>query len=300
MRAFGVSKVFGLLLALLFAAQLSSCSGAVYPVMAPPPPPPTAPAPPPPPPPAYGSDETTSGGINPFVNGDVAGSAGPSGPSSAGGVSRTSGSESFDSSPPPPTQIDARDAQIAQEVQGFRPFNVLFNQPTLLPYNKQTLIRFVIASGDIEEAKSEFADTTGAVTTGQAKLGRQVRAQLSGPGDEVQIQIVGTDVRDISTAANTTIDWYVTPKTTDSFKLTLRLYNRVFDGKRWVEVQQPPYVKEFQVSISTSQQLQLLLSEINGWLALLGSSIVALLGLGITRARARFSAKKPDQATPPA
>ena len=299
MRAFGVSKVFGLLLALLFAAVLTSCSAADYPPPAPvvePPPPPPPPAPPPPMA-AYESDETTSGGINPFVYEENARSAGLSRVSSAGGVARTSGAETFDA--PPPAQLDARDAQIAQEVQGFRPFNVLFNQPTLLPYNKQTLIRFVIASGDLEEAKSEFADTTGVVSTGQAKLGRQVRAQLSGPGDEVQIQIVGTDVRDISTAANTTIDWYVTPKATDSFKLTLRLYNRVFDGKRWVEVQQPPYVKEFQVSVSTSQKLQLLLSEINGWLALLGSSIVALMGVGITKARTRFSAKKPYQATPP-
>ena len=189
-----------------------------------------------------------------------------------------------------------QDAQIAREVQAFRPLDVLFNQPTLLPYNQQTLIRFVIASKDLEEAKAEFADTTGAVTTGQAKLGRQVRAQLSGPGDAVQIQLVGADVRDISSAANTTFEWYVTPKTTDPFKLTLRLYNRVFDGTRWVELQQPPYVKEFQVSVSATQKLQLLLSEINGWLALLGSSIVALFGIGLAKLRGKLAAKKPADA----
>lgn len=192
---------------------------------------------------------------------------------------------------PPPS--DARDAQIAREVQGFRPFEVLFNQPTVLPYNQQTLIRFVIASKDAEEAKAEFSDTTGAVTTDQVKLGRQVRAQLTGPGDDVQIQIVGTDVRDISAVANTTFDWYVTPKSTETFKLTLRLFNRVYDGTRWIEVQGPPYVKEFQVSVSNSQKFQLMLSEINGWLALLGSSIVALFGLAFTRLRGRFATKKP-------
>ena len=189
-----------------------------------------------------------------------------------------------------------QDAQIAREVQAFRPLDVLFNQPTLLPYNQQTLIRFVIASKDLEEAKAEFADTTGGVTTGQAKLGRQVRAQLSGPGDAVQIELVGADVRDISSAANTTFEWYVTPKTTDPFKLTLRLYNRVYDGTRWVELQQPPYVKEFQVSVSATQKLQLLLSEINGWLALLGSSIVALFGIGLAKLRSKLAAKKPADA----
>lgn len=177
---------------------------------------------------------------------------------------------------------------------------MLFNQPALLPYNQQTLIRFVIASKDIEDAKAEFADTTGTVTTDQAKLGRQVRAQLSGPGETVEIQMVGSDVRDISSVANTTFEWYVTPKTTDDFKLTLRLYNRVFDGARWVEVQQRPYVREFQVSVSTSQKLKLLMSEINGWLALLGSSIVALLGLFLAKLRARFASKKPAEAVPPA
>lgn len=216
-------------------------------------------------------------------------------PASSGGVTSELGAEA-----PPPLPTDARDAQIAREVQGFRPFDVLFNQPTLLPYSQQTLIRFVIASKDIEEAKAEFADTTGAVTADQAKLGRQVRAQLTGPGEDVQIQIVGTDVRDISAVANTTFDWYVTPRTTETFKLTLRLFNHVFDGTRWIEVQGPPYVKEFQVSVSNTQKIQLLLSEINGWLTLLGSSIVALFGLAFARLRTRFAVKKPASPAPPA
>ncbi|WP_309622169.1 hypothetical protein [Novosphingobium sp.] len=212
----------------------------------------------------------------------------------------TSGGDTVaDSGAPPLLAADARDAQIAKDVQAFRPFDVLFNQPTMLPYNQQTLIRFVIASKDIEEAKAEFGDTSGSVTVDRATLGRQVRAQLTGPGDDVQIQIVGTDVRDISTVANTTFDWYVAPKTTGTFKLTLRLYNRVFDGTRWIEVQGPPYVKEFQVSVSATQKLQLLLSEINGWLALLGSSILALLGLFLTKLRTKFAAKKPAGTAPP-
>ena len=242
-------------------------------------------------------DETTSGGIRPV---ETSGAPRPlpasASPAPAPTASVISG---HDDGAQPQLPTDARDAQIAREVQGFRPFEVLFNQPTLLPYNQQTLIRFVIASKDLEEAKAEFADTIGAVTTGQAKLGRQVRAQLTGPGDDVQIQIVGTDVRDISAVANTTFDWYVTPKSTESFKLTLRLFNRVFDGTRWIEVQGPPYVKEFQVSVSNKQKFQLMLSEINGWLALLGSSIVALFGLAFTRLRARFATKRPVEPAPP-
>ncbi|MFO6447676.1 hypothetical protein ACLBKU_11075 [Erythrobacter sp. NE805] len=166
----------------------------------------------------------------------------------------------------------------------------MFNQPAVLPYNKQTLIRFVIASKDLEEAKAEFADTEGTVVTGRAALGRQVRAQLSGPEGEVQIQLVGTDQRDVSSAANTTFEWYVTPKTTEPFKLTLRLYNRVYDGTRWVELQQPPYVREFVVRVSIAQRLKLLIAEINGWLALAGSSLVALVGLGYKKLRARMVA----------
>ncbi|WP_374531367.1 hypothetical protein [Novosphingobium sp.] len=134
-------------------------------------------------------------------------------------------------------QGDARDAVIAREVSGFRLFDVLFNQPTLLPYRQQTLIRFVVASHDLAQAKAELSDTTGAVQADKAVFGRQVRAELTGPGDDVEIQAVGTAVRDISTVANTTYDWYVTPKTTGTFKLTLRLYNRVYDGNQWIEVQ---------------------------------------------------------------
>lgn len=199
-----------------------------------------------------------------------------------------------------PQVIAPQDVEIAREVQSFRPFDVLFNQPAVLPYNQETLIRFVIASKDLEEAKAEFADTVGTVTTEKALLGRQVRAQLSGPQGDVDIQRVGTDERDVSSAANTSFEWYVTPKTTEPFKLTLRLYNRVYDGTRWVELQQPPYVKEFQVSVSTAQQVKLLLSEVNGWLALLGSSMMALLGLSWKKLRARLAAKEPAKAQPQA
>ena len=169
---------------------------------------------------------------------------------------------------------------------------MFFNQPTQLPYDQPTLIRFVVASKDRDQAKAELEETTGPVKSDQAVLGRQVRAQLSGPGGDVQIQVVGTEVRDISALANTTFDWYVTPKTTGNFKLTLRLYNRVFDGSQWVEVQGQPYVKEFQVSVSNSQRIELLLSRISGWLALLGSSLVALLGFVVTKLRGRYSSKK--------
>jgi hypothetical protein len=199
-----------------------------------------------------------------------------------------------------PASPSAQDEQIAREVASFRPFDVLFNQPNTVPYRKQTLIRFVIASKDLEEAQAEFADTQGTVSAGNATLGRQVRAQLSGPEGDVQIQLVGTDQRDISSAANTTFEWYITPKTTGPFKLTLRLYNRVYDGTRWVELQQPPYVKEFEVSVSAAQRLKLLLAEINGWLALVGSSVIALLTLSFKRLRARFTSEKPGKDKAPA
>jgi hypothetical protein len=246
----------------------------------------------------YEADETTSGGISPFTNPEPARTARPPTASPALVTTRMSGSVAYDA--PPVPILDPREAQIAREKQAFRPVSVLFNQPTLLPYNQQTLIRFVIASADIEEAKGDFGDTTGAVTTTQAKVGRQVRAQLSGPPDAVEIKLVGTDTRDISGAANTTFEWYVTPKTTGTFKLTLRLLNKVYDGKDTIELEQPAVVKEFQVSVSATQRLQLLLSEINGWLALLGSSLVALLGLFLTKLRARFAAKKPDEGPPAA
>lgn len=246
----------------------------------------------------YGADETTSGGISPFTSVEPVRNARPQPVSPALVITRMS--EAVANDAPPGPNLDAREAQIVREKQAFRPVSVLFNQPTLLPYNQQTLIRFVVASADIEEAKGNFGDTTGAVTAVQAKVGRQVRAQLSGPPDAVEIKLVGTDTRDISGAANTTFEWYVTPKTTGTFKLTLRLLNKVNDGTKMIELEQPAVVKEFQVSVSTSQRLQLLLSEINGWLALLGSSIVAILGVILARLRARFAAKKPAETPPPA
>ncbi len=180
---------------------------------------------------------------------------------------------------------------------GFRLFDVLFNQPAELTYGRPTLIKFVVAARDVQQARAQFADTEGTVRADKAVFGRQVRAQLSGPADDVQIQPVGEGVRDISAVTNTTFDWYVTPKTTEPFKLTLRLYNRVYDGSQWIEVEGQPYVKEFEVKVSAAQQFELLLSKLNTWLALAGSSIAALVGLGWKKVSKRLGDKKaPEKA----
>ena len=298
MRRMSAWLAVGLLLVLILALnQLRSCANlsGFAPEMAPPPPPP-------PPPPPTPQPIPERGGCGDDCTGDA-----PHSTAERDSVDRDySGytEQGAHQLPPPkvanapsstdaPGSADARDAKIAREVDGFRLFDVLFNQPTELPYNQQTLIRFVVASKDRAQAQAEFGDTTGAVKTDRAVFGRQVRAQLSGPGDDVQIQVIGSEIRDISTLANTTFDWYVTPKTTGNFKLTLRLYNRVFDDSQWVEVEGQPYVKEFQVKVSRSQRLEIMLSRISGWLALLGSSLVALLGIVVAKLRGRLAAKKP-------
>ncbi|WP_374531369.1 hypothetical protein [Novosphingobium sp.] len=55
-------------------------------------------------------------------------------------------------------------------------------------------------------------------------------------------------------------------------------------------------MKEFQVSVSATQRLALLLSEINGWLALVGSSLLAFLGVTFSKAKARIAKAKPTEA----
>lgn len=216
--------------------------------------------------------------------GQVARSLGSDGDVSGSVVSAAAGS------------LDAREAEIAQEVRSFRPLDVLFNQPTELPFQKSTRIRFVIASKDLVQAKASFADTTGQVQQDQAVLGQKVRAQLTGPDDSVKIVLVGKDERSISSQGNTTFEWDVTPISTGNFTLTLRLYNQVLVDGEWVEIENPPYVKQFQVQVSSAQRIKLLISEINGWLALLGSSLVALLGVALARLRSRFAAKKDEPA----
>ena len=186
---------------------------------------------------------------------------------------------------------------VERGLQQLKHFDIYHNNPDTLPLDKATKIVLSVASKDKASAKAAAEAAYGPTLATQVDLGMTVRAELVGADSDVAIQPVGQPVRSISTGSNTTWEWFVLPKTTDDFEMTLRLFNQHQVGVRMVETEGPAYTNVFHVHATLGQKLKLWLSLVNGWLALLGGSILALAGWILTKLKARFWPGKPSAKT---
>lgn len=175
-------------------------------------------------------------------------------------------------------------------------FPIFHNNPKTLPWGKSTKIVLKIGSKDRESARKAVDLAYGGLASANIDLGMEVRAELTGSDYDVAIQQVGPDIRSVSEASNTTWEWFVIPKTTEPFEMTMRLFNRhEVDGKT-IETEGPAYTHTFTVEVSTWQRIEIWLSKLNAWLTMLGISVVAMLGWCIRKFRERFSSKPDNQA----
>ena len=194
---------------------------------------------------------------------------------------------------PPGLSWDKYDLLVQRGLQQLKRFDIYHNNPETLPLDKATKIVLSVASKDKTAAKAAADAAYGPTIAAQADLGMSVRAELVGADSDVGIQAVGQPIRSISAGSNTTWEWFVLPKTTDDFEMTLRLYNQHQLSDRVVETEGPAYTNVFHVHATLGQKLKLWLSLVDGWLALLGGSIVALAGWLLTKLKGRFWPGKP-------
>jgi hypothetical protein len=180
------------------------------------------------------------------------------------------------------------DRLVDMDLQRLKRFNIYHNNPDTLPLHKATKVVLTVASKDEATARDTADRAYGPTKQAQAELGMHVRAELVGAEEDVDIQQVGTAERSISKGSNTTWEWYVTPKTTNDFEMTLRMYNLHMAGDQSVETEGPAYTNVFHVRATFGQKIKLWLSTVNGWLALLGGSIVAFGGWAIPKLKARY------------
>lgn len=183
---------------------------------------------------------------------------------------------------------------VARGLEQLRAFDIYHNNPDTLPLDKATKIVLSVASKDKTSAKAAADAAYGPTRTARAELGTTVRAELVGADSDVAIQPVNPPIRSISVGSNTTWEWFVLPKTTDDFEMTLQLYNQQQVGDRTVETEGPVYTNVFHVHATMGQKIKLWLSLVNTWLALLGGSIVALGGWVLAKLKARLWPGKPS------
>lgn len=189
---------------------------------------------------------------------------------------------------------DSYNLLVERGLQQLKRFEIYHNNPDTLPLDKATKIVLSVASKDKVSAKAAAEAAYGPTLAAQVDLGMTVRAELVGADSDVAIQPVGQPIRSISAGSNTTWEWFVLPKTTDDFEMSLRLFNQHQVGDRMVETEGPAYTNVFHVHATLGQKVKLWLSLVNGWLALLGGSILALGGWILTKLKARFWPGKPS------
>jgi hypothetical protein len=148
-----------------------------------------------------------------------------------------------------------RDEKIKAATEQFKLTPFSYNRPRALNYGKANKLILSIGSANALMSQQRAASGSGPVKSSEANLGGRVRASLDGPSQLVDIQLEnqsegGSAVKDLSSAANATYTWYVTPKTLDKVTLTLTIFNNVVIDGQEVELEGPAYVDTFTINAS--------------------------------------------------
>ena len=133
-----------------------------------------------------------------------------------------SGRPIVSASPTPSADDEAkRDEEAREKLAKFEPTKFYYNKPKTLDFQKASTISLTVASADVPAALA-FVKRMG---DGPAKaiverLGKDVRASLDGPPDQVDISLQGDPglraaTLPVTKASNAEWVWYVVPKTLD-------------------------------------------------------------------------------------
>jgi hypothetical protein len=138
--------------------------------------------------------------------------------------------------------------------EAFKEMPVVYKKPAALDYGKPNTFTLVIASSDLQSAQDRVARIGGELVVNQVRLGRMVRATLSGDPSEVTITLSGnaSALRDVTSAANVTWTWTVTPKVLRPITLELAIYNEAKRGDSSTDIEGPAYRDSFEVNADAS------------------------------------------------
>lgn len=187
---------------------------------------------------------------------------------SASGTNSSVGSQS------PSIDRATFDGLVMRGFEQFKRFKIYHNNPDTLPWGKPTKLVFSVGSHNPIAARDAADREYGALAVADVDLGMRVRAELSGSVHDVEIQMIGPGERTVSTASNTTWEWYVVPNKTEDFQMIFRLYNLQDVAGKQVETEGPAYTHTFKVKVTLVQRIKIWLENLSFLFGLLGVSII--------------------------
>jgi hypothetical protein len=175
----------------------------------------------------------------------------------------------------PPKHGNPPDAAAA-----FKQMPVVYKKPYALEYGKPNPFTLVIASSDLQGAQDRVARIDGALVVDQVRLGRTVRATLTGDPSEADIHLSGngSPLRDVTAGANVTWNWTVTPKVLRPIALELSIYNEAKRGDVSTDIEGPAYSDSFQVNADATTRAFNWVAELDPLWKIVGG----LLGVTVT------------------
>jgi len=160
-----------------------------------------------------------------------------------------------------------------------RTSDIVYNRPSDLPFGKPSRLVASVASNSIEQAQARAAVGAGEQRVATAMLTPTVRAELQGPPDLVDIQALGPAEKGVSTVANSTWEWNVTPKTIEPVTLTLAFYNQMKIDGTATTVDGPTYTDTFVIKSSWLDWLLYMIKQINPLYAVIASCATVVGGV---------------------
>jgi hypothetical protein len=127
---------------------------------------------------------------------------------------------------PPPTQLTPVQPPLvppSPQGPGVGDYQVQYNAPSVIPLGQATDFRLIILSAHPLGAQ-DFNGAPGGVAGNTIPRATKVLAVMTGPSGEVSIQQPDKPCQEVTANGNPTFDWYVTPSSTQSFDLSVSIY----------------------------------------------------------------------------
>jgi len=125
--------------------------------------------------------------------------------------------------PAQPAAVQPPPVQPSPQGPGGGDYQVQYNAPSVIPLGQATDFRLIILSAHPLGAQ-DFNGAPGEVESNNIPHVTKVLAVMTGPSGEVSIQQPDKPCQEVTASGNPTFDWYVTPSSTQSFDLSVDIY----------------------------------------------------------------------------
>ena len=176
----------------------------------------------------------------------------------------------------------AKATKVESALADLRRLPIRFNVPAKLPW-KRSLIKLVVASKSVPAAEQSVRLALGEVNAAEVKLSLRVKAELSGPSDDIEIIPEKTSIKAISGERNVEWRWWVRPLKPGPVDLVLSMYNivKISDGD--AEFEYTAFEKTIPVEMSKLDSLRYYILDYNPLIvaltAILGTIVGAIIWL---------------------